>query len=122
MCAGPSPRCGLSHTWLFEVESKVIAPPEEEPYWCAEGIDAARCIIPRVDAKHVIGKGGRTLQRLQALSGTLIGVVDWSEDTSIVQIYGHREGHNIVRHFLSCLQEDFYGVLGALERALGVSG
>ena len=120
--AGPSPHCSLSHTWLFEVETKVLYPPEEEPYWDAEGIEAARCSIPRDDAKHVIGKGGRTLQRLQALSGTLIGVVDRSEQTSIVHIYGRREGQNIVRHFLACLQEEFYGVLGALERALGNSG
>ena len=121
--AGPSPRCNLSHAWLVEVETKIIGPPEEEeePYWYAEEIEATRCIIPRGDAKHVIGKGGRTLQRLQALSGTLIGVVDCSNGTCIVHIYGRREGHNIVRHFLSCLQEEFYGVLGALERALGDS-
>ena len=119
---GPFPRCGLSHAWLVEVESKVVAPPEEEHYWYAEGIDTARCIIPRDDAKHLIGKGGHTFQLLRALSGTLIGVVDWSEGISIVHIYGRREGHNIVRNFLSCLQEDFYGVLGVLERALGVSG
>ena len=115
----PSPHCDLSHAWLVEVESTRIEDEDELPYWYAEGIGAARCIIPRDDAKHVIGKGGRTLQRLQALSGTLIGVVDWSKDTSIVHIYGRREGQNIVQHFLSCLQEEFYGVLGALERALG---
>ena len=74
------------------------------------------------DTTHVIGNGGRTLQRLQALSGTLIGVVDWSEDTSKVHIYGRREGQNIVRHFLSRLKEEFYGVLGMLEYALGDSG
>ena len=72
--------------------------------------------------KHVIGKGGRTLQRLHALSRTLIGVVDWSEETSILHIYSRREGQNIVRHFLSCLQEEFYGVWGEIERALGDSG
>ena len=37
--------------------------------------------------------------------------------TSLVQIYGHHERRDIVRHFLSCSQECFYGVLGALERA-----
>ena len=70
----------------------------------------------------MIGKDGRTLQRLQALSGTLIGVVDQPSGNSLVQIYGRREGQNIVRHLLSCLQEGFYGVLGALERVFSVSG
>ena len=77
---------------------------------------------PWGDAKHLIGKGGRTLQCLQVLSGTLIGVVDQSNGNSLIQIYGRCEGRNIVRHFLSCLQEGFYGVLGVLERALGDSG
>ena len=61
MQARPSPRCDLSHAWLVEVETKVIVPPEEDPYWYAQEIKAARCIIPRDDVKHVIGKGGRTL-------------------------------------------------------------
>ena len=62
------------------------------------------------------------LPRLQALLGPLIGVVDQPNDNSLTQIYGRREGRNTVRHFLSCLQEGFYGVLGALEQALGDSG
>ena len=107
--AGPSPRCDFNHAWLVEVESTRIEDEDELPYWYAEGVGAARCIIPRDDAKHVIGKDGRNLQRLQALLGTLIGVVDWSKDTSIVHIYGRREGQNIVRHFLSCLQGSSMG-------------
>ena len=102
---GSSPNCHLSHAWLVEVETKAFYPSDEVPYWYAEEIEAAHCSIPRDDAKHVIGKGGRTLQRLQALLGTLIGVVDWSEETSIVHIYCHREGQNTMRHFLACLQE-----------------
>ena len=82
----------------------------------------AFCTIPGGDAKHVIGKDGRTLQRLQVLSGTLIGVVNQPSGNSLVQIYGRREGQNIVRNFLSCLQEGFYGVLGVLEHVFGVSG
>ena len=79
-------------------------------------------MIPEAEAKHVIGKGGRMLQHLQALSGTLPGVVDWSEGTSAVRRYGRHEGRNIARHFLSYLQEGCYGVLGALQRVLGDSG
>ena len=75
--AGPFPRYDLSHAWLLELKTTLIKEEEEVPYWYAEGIGAARFFIPRDDAKHVIGKGGRTLQRLQALSGTLVGVVDW---------------------------------------------
>ena len=58
----------------------------------------------------------------QALSGTLIGVVDQPNGNSLIQIYDRHEERNIVRHFLLCFQEGFYGVLGALERALGDSG
>lgn len=92
------------------------------PYWDAKRIEKALCNIPGKDAKHVIGKCGRTLQRLQALSGMLFGVVDQSNVTPLVQIYSHHKGRNIVWHFLSCLQEEFHGVLGALERALGDLG
>ena len=67
--AGPSPHCDLSHAWLVEVETKVIGPFEEEPYWYAKEIETSSCIILRDDAKHMIGKGGHTLQRLQAISG-----------------------------------------------------
>ena len=122
MRARPSPRCNFVHGWLLEVESEKLNDPEQGPFWYAEGIEIAMCTIPGGDAKHVIGKSGRTLQRLQALSRTLIGVVDQSTGNSLIQIYGRREGRNIVRHFLSCLQEGFYGVLGALERALADSG
>ena len=76
--SGPFHRFDLSHAWLVEVESTGIEEEEELLYWYTEGIGAARCIILRDDAKHVIGKGCRTLQRLQALLGILIGVVDWS--------------------------------------------
>ena len=120
--AGPSPRCNSAHGWLLEVDCKKITDSEEGPFWYAEGIEIAFSTIPGGDAKHVIGKDGRTLQRLQALLGTLIGVVDQPSGNSLVQIYGRREGQNIVRHFLSCLQEGFYGVLGALERVFSVSG
>ena len=120
--AGPSPQCNSAHGWLLEVDCKKITDPEEGPFWYAEGIEIAFCTIPGGDAKHVIGKDGCTLQRLQALLGTLIGVVDQPSGNSLVQIYGRREGQNIVRHFLSCLQEGFYGVLGALERVFSVSG
>ena len=51
----------------------------------------------------------------QALSGTLIEVVDQPNGDFLIQIYDRHGGRNIVRHFLLCLQEGFYGVLGALE-------
>ena len=76
--------------------TKLIDPPEEVPYWYAKGIDVACCIILRDEARHRKRKGGHTLQGLQAHSGTLMGVVDWSEDTSIVYIYGSCEGQNLV--------------------------
>ena len=105
--AGPSPCCDLSHVWLVELETMRIEEEDEVPYWSAEGIDAPHCIILRDYAKHVTGKSGCALQCLQAISGTLIGVVDWSKDTSTVHIYGRHEGQYNLWHFLSCLQEDF---------------
>ena len=62
------------------------------------------------------------MQRLQVLSRTLIGVVNKPNGASIVGVYVRCEGQYTIRHFLSFLQEDFYGVLGAFERALGDSG
>ena len=118
----PYPRCNLVSAWLLEVESSWIDDPEEDTCWCAEGIDRTICIIRGEDTKHAIGKSGRTLQRLQPLSGTFIGGVDLSNETSQMQIYGRCKGRNIVNHFLSCLHEGFYVVLGTLERALGASG
>ena len=115
MHARPSLRCSLAHAWLLEVESKQLDSKQLDDldmglYWDAKGIENALCIIPGEDAEHVIEKGGRTLQYLQVLSGTLIGVVDQSNGTSLVQMYGRRKGRNIVHHFLSCLKEEFYGV------------
>ena len=114
--AGPSPRCRLTHSWVFDsVKLGAFDQERDRIFWRGGALSS--------DAiKHFIGKGGRHLKRLEALSGTFIGVFDSVKGGADVHIYGPREGIAMVQHVLACMDDEFYTVLSSLERALGSLG
>lgn len=74
-------------------------------------------VIPCDAIKHFIGKCGRYLRRLEALSGAFIGVVDSVKYGADAYIYGPREGVAMLLHVFACTHEGFYTVLSSLEWA-----
>ena len=73
----------------------------------ARGIDIAFLTILEEYAKNVTGKGDRTSQRLQELSRTLIKILDRSDGTSSVQIYGRHVSKSISMSFWVGLSKDW---------------
>ena len=70
--------------------------------------------------KHFIGKSGRHLWSLEALSGTFIRVVDSEKSGAHLHIYGPCEGITIVLHVLGCVSEGFYTFCLPLRERLGL--
>ena len=70
--------------------------------------------IPRSEVKHILGRGGRVLSRIEDLSGCLISVVDSSGRESKVNLMG---GDATLGCFLvHALSSGFFSVFETLER------
>ena len=84
VAAGPSSRCTSP-----EVPSP--RPPSPLGWLSPEGLAHASEVtfaVPRSALRHIIGRGGATIRRLEAVLGVLVGAVDGPEDSAAVSLCG----------------------------------
>ena len=102
-----SPRCTFA--WIAKC-GLLRSKPAPRP--CSPFLHSIR--IPRSEVKHVLGKGGRVLSRIEDLSGCLVSVVDSSGRESTVNLMG---GDATLGCFLvHALSSGFFSVFETLER------
>ena len=102
-----SPRCAFA--WIAKC-GLLRSKPAQRP--CSPFLHSIR--IPRSEVKHVLGRGGRVLSRIEDLSGCLISVVDSSGGESTVNLMG---GDATLGCFLvHALSSGFFSVFETLAR------
>ena len=105
--ASTSPRCAFA--WIAKC-GLLRSKPARRP--CSPFLHSIR--IPRSEVKHVLGRGGRVLSRIEDLSGCLVSVVDSSGGESTVNLMG---GDATLGCFLvHALSSGFFSVFETLER------
>ena len=105
--ASTSPRCVFA--WIAKC-GLLRSKPARSP--CSPFLHSIR--IPRSEVKHVLGRGGRVLSRIEDLSGCLVSVVDSSGGESTVNLMG---GDATLGCFLvHALSSGFFFVFETLER------
>ena len=70
--------------------------------------------MPRPSLKHIIGKGGATLARIEDLAQCLVTVHDCGEQMAVVNFCGDCSG--LGRFLVSTLGHGHFSVLSALQR------
>ena len=70
--------------------------------------------VPRPSLKHVIGKGGATLAKIEDLPQCFIFVQDCGEQMAVVNFCGDSSG--LGRFLVSALGHGHYSVLSTLQR------
>ena len=102
-----SPRCAFA--WIAQCGLLRSKPARSS---CSPFLHAIR--IPRSEVKHVLGRGGRILSRIEDLSGCLVSVVDSSGGDSTVNLMG---GDATLGCFLvHALASGFFSVFETLAR------
>ena len=105
--ASTSPRCAFA--WIAKCGLLRSKPTQSS---CSPFLHSIR--IPRSEVKHVLGKGGRVLSRIEDLSGCLVSVVDSSGGGSTVNLMG---GDATLGCFLvHALSSGFFSVFETLAR------
>ena len=106
--ASTSPRCAFS--WVLDYARLLNRDPSSSPY-----IDFFTTVqVPRHSLKHVIGKGGATLARIEDLAQCLITVHDCGEHMAAVNFCGDCSG--LGRFLVSALGHGHFSVLSTLQR------
>ena len=106
--ASTSPRCAFS--WVLDYARLLHRDPSSSPY--ADFFTTIQ--VPRPSLKHVIGKGGATLARLEDLAQCLISIQDCGEQVAMVNFCGDSSG--LGRFLVSALVHGHYSVLSAVQR------
>ena len=102
-----SPRCAFA--WIAKCGLLRSKPARSS---CSPFLHSIR--IPRSEVKHVLGRGGRILSRIEDLSGCLVSVVDSSGGESQVNLMG---GDATLGCFLvHALSSGFFSVFETLAR------
>ena len=105
--ASTSPRCAFA--WIAQCGLLRSKPARSS---CSPFLHSIR--IPRSAVKHVLGRGGRVLSRIEDLSGCLVSVVDSSGGDSLVSLMG---GDATLGCFLvHALSSGFFSVFETLHR------
>ena len=106
--ASTSPRCAFS--WVLDYARSLHRDPSSSPY--ADFFTLIQ--VPRPSLKHVIGKGGATLARIENLAQCLISIQDCGEQLAMVNFCGDSSG--LGRFLVSALVHGHYSVLSTLQR------
>ena len=107
--ASTSPRCAFS--WVLEYARHLHRDPSSSPY--ADHFFTT-LQVPRPSLKHVIGKGGATLAKIEDLAQCFISVQDCGEQMAVVNFCGDSSG--LGRFLVSALGHGHYSVLSTLQR------
>ena len=106
--ASTSPRCAFS--WVLEYARLLNRDPSSSPY-----NDFFTLLqVPRPSLKHVIGKGGATLAKIEDLAQCFISVHDCGEQMAVVNFCGDYSG--LGRFLVSALGHGHFSVLSTLQR------
>ena len=106
--ASTSPRCAFS--WVLDYARSLHRDPSSSPY-----SDFFTLIqVPRPSLKHVIGKGGATLARIETLAQCLISIQDCGDQLAMVNFCGDSSG--LGRFLVSAMVHGHYSVLSTLQR------
>ena len=106
--ASTSPRCAFS--WVLDYARCLHRDPSSSPY--ADFFTLIQ--VPRPSLKHVIGKGGATLARIEDLAQCLISIQDCGEHVAMVNFCGDCSG--LGRFLVSALVHGHFSVLSTLQR------
>ena len=106
--ASTSPRCAFS--WILDYARRLNRDPSSTPY--ADFFTTLQVPLPSL--KHVIGKGGRTLAKIEDLAQCMINVFDCGEQMAVVNFCGDSSG--LGRFLVSALGHGHYSVLSTLQR------
>ena len=107
--ASTSPRCAF--TWVLDYARHLHRDPSSSPY--ADHFFTT-LQVPRPSLKHVIGKGGATLARIEDLAQSFISVHDCGERMAMVNFCGDYSG--LGRFLVSALGHGHFSVLSTLQR------
>ena len=107
--ASTSPRCAFS--WVQDYARRLNRDPSSSPY---ADFFFTTLQVPRLSLKHVIGKGGGTLARIEDLAQCLISVHDCGDQMAMVNFCGDCSG--LGRFLVSALGHGHYSVLSTLHR------
>ena len=106
--ASTSPRCAFS--WVLDYARCLHRDPSSSP-----SDDFFTLIqVPRPSLKHIIGKGGATLARIEDLAHCLISIRDCGEQMAMVNFCGDSSG--LGRFLVSALGHGHYSVLSTFQR------
>ena len=106
--ASTSPRCAFS--WVLDYARLLSRDPSSSP--SADFFTTLQ--VPRPSLKHVIGKGGATLARIENFAQCLISIQDCGEQLAMVNFCGDSSG--LGRFLVSALVHGHYSVLSTLQR------
>ena len=107
--ASTSPRCAFS--WVLDYARHLHRDPSSSPY---ADFFFATLQVPRPSLKHVIGKGGATLAKIEDLAQCFISVQDCGEQMAVVNFCGDSTG--LGRFLVSALGHGHFSVLSTLQR------
>ena len=107
--ASTSPRCAFS--WVLEYARLLHRDPSSSPY---ADFFFTTLQVPRPSLKHIIGKGGATLARIEDLAHCLISIRDCGEQMAMVTFCGDSSG--LGRFLVSALGHGHYSVLSTFQR------
>lgn len=106
--ASTSPMCAFS--WIVDYAHRLRRDPSSTPY----AAFSAPLPLPRSSLKHVIGKGGRTLAKIEDLAQCMISVLDCGANMAHLHFLGDSSG--LGRFLASALSHGHYSVLSTLAR------
>ena len=120
--ASPSPRCRFE--WLelhlqkliSEMANDGAAPFSEFEHTTA--LIRSTYWVAKATVRHVIGRGGRMLQRLEDTFGAFISIRDCSDDPSCAQleICGPPRSCALVKFAVECFESRHFSILDSLLR------
>ena len=115
VAAGPSSRCTSP-----EVPSP--CPPSPLGWLSPEGLAQASEVtftVPRSALRHIIGRGGATIRRMEAAVGVLVGVGDGPGDSAAVSLCGPPARLALGKQVVRLVGQGHRSLLGRLEEGLG---
>ena len=107
--ASTSPRCAFS--WVLDYARRLHRDPSSSPY---ADLFFTTIQVPRPSLKHVIGKGGGTLAKIEDLAQCFISIHDCGEQVAVVNFCGDHSG--LGRFLVSALGHGHFSVLSTLSR------
>ena len=112
--AGPSPRCawGWLEKHLEETKALILEGiTDPEALIVAWSVELPRCVV-----RHVVGRQGKTLQRIEDLCGVFVALQDVGEEQSDVLLWGSAEGVALADFVIHALGKGMHSILDSLGR------